>query len=64
MSNRWKGLRATRGTVRSHARLARGMAFAAILAISITTLFASEQGDDDQGNQDGQYAIGLWGDVP
>jgi hypothetical protein len=40
------------------------MAFAAILAISITTLFASEQGDDDQGNQDGQCAIGLWGDLP
>jgi len=64
MTNSWKVVRATRAIVGRHVRLAMWTAVAAILAISITTLFASDQDDDDQGNRDGQYAIGLWGDVP
>ena len=64
MTNSWKVVRATRATVGRHVRLAMWTAVAAILTISITTLFASDQDDDDQGNRDGQYAIGLWGDVP
>ncbi len=53
-----------RGTtaVRRHARLALGMAFAAIVTISITTLAASDR-DNDRDSTDA-YAIGLWGDVP